>query len=1114
MRRPFRGLCLALFGLLLTSSVALAQLSTAQLSGRVADESGAVLPGVTVTATQTDTGFVRSDVTDGSGAYTLSNLPTGPYRLEASLQGFRTYVQTGIVLQVAGSPVVNVSLSVGSLEESVTVEGAAPLVDVKSAGISEVVRNEEIVQLPLNGRNAVELVMIAGAAVQTITSTQRALPGSLGVSVAGGQSFGVAYVLDGAMHNNPQDNLNMPFPFPDALQEFSVATSGLSAQNGIHSGAAVNAVTKSGTNRFSGNVFEFVRDRRFNATNPFASVGPDGKRVDDGLNRNQFGGTFGGPLVRNKLFFFGGYQATRVRQQPAANIAWVPTAQMLAGDFTTFASPACNGGRQIALRGGFVDNRVNPALFSPAALNLVKYLPKTTDPCGQVTYTLRSDSDEKQYVSRVDYQRTSNDTIFGRYMATKFDKPIPMREGDTALALYDASNNTNVLGFDALAHSLALGDTRVFGSNTVNSLRFTYNRSGVYRLAPETFEPHDIGSDVYSYQPHVGVFIVSGNGFQINNPGPSRFTMQASQVSDDLTLVRGDHQLAVGGSLAYWQFNFLSHARSGGNWNFTGQLTGLGLADLLMGRVGRLEHDGPAILPMEQWYTGLYAQDAWRVASRLTINAGVRWEPYLGQNVTNGSVYNFSRDNFKNNVKTSQYVNAPAGLIYPGDPGFPAGLSGVNKQWFNLSPRVGLAWDMSGDGRTAIRGSYGLTYDMPNGEYELINANSPPFGNRTLVEDPPGGFDHPYTQFGGDPHPILTSRNTPFIQYGAFGAVDPDINAPRSQQWNVTVEKQLGRAWQVEASYLGSYTDRLWNQVAINPGVFMGTGPCTLLGVSYPSCSTNGNLNQRRVFSQNNENPAAALLIGNLDIHENLGAQSYRGMKLSFQRRAGAGLSLSGNYTLSRCYGDPAFQTGGFPQIANGYTDPQHPEFDRGPCDQDRTHIGVLNAGMQVPRFDNTAARVVLSDWRVAGIFSARSGQPINVIAGQDRAFTGIQNQRVDQVLADPYGDRKTPEHWLNPAAFALPAPGTLGNFRRNSVRAPGYRSIDAALSRLVTFGTGRTVELRVETFNLLNTFNWGPPTLMNADRTHTNFSSGAFGRITSMGGTPRVMQFGVKYGF
>src|SRR5215467_10429022 len=275
--------------LLLTASAVWAQ-GTAQLNGTVRDESGAVLPGVTVTVTQTNTGLVRTAVTDANGAYLLTNLPTGPYRLEAALQGFRTYVQTGIVLQVAGSPVVNVSLSVGNLEESVTVEGAAPLVDVKSAGISAVVRNEEILQLPLNGRNAVELVMIAGAAVQTITSTQRALPGSLGVSVAGGQSFGVAYVLDGAMHNNPQDNLNMPFPFPDALQEFSVATSGLSAQNGVHSGAAVNAVTKSGTNRFSGNAFEFLRDHRFNAPAHFAPVGPDGKQLDDGLRRNQFGG--------------------------------------------------------------------------------------------------------------------------------------------------------------------------------------------------------------------------------------------------------------------------------------------------------------------------------------------------------------------------------------------------------------------------------------------------------------------------------------------------------------------------------------------------------------------------------------------------------------------------------------------------------------------------------------------------------------------------------------------------------------------------------------------------------------------------------------------------------
>src|SRR5437867_1338031 len=241
-----------------------------------------------------------------------------------------------------------------------------------------------------------------------------------------------------------------------------------SAQLHAVNGVGANAVTKSGTNRLVGNVFEFFRDRRCNARNPFAQKGPDGKPVDDGLQRNQFGGTLGGPIVPNRLFFFGAYQDTVVKMHPTDNIAWVPTAQMLAGDFTTFASPVCNGGRQFMLRGGFVNNQIDPAQFSPAALNLVKRLPATTDRCGEVHYSFLDDSTEHQYLGRVDFQRTPDDTIFGRYMATKYDKPIPMREGDSALSLYDAANNRNILGMDALAHSLVVGDTRVFGPSTVN----------------------------------------------------------------------------------------------------------------------------------------------------------------------------------------------------------------------------------------------------------------------------------------------------------------------------------------------------------------------------------------------------------------------------------------------------------------------------------------------------------------------------------------------------------------------------------------------------------------------------------------------------------------------
>src|SRR5258705_1089943 len=333
--------------LLLTAGAAWAQ-GTAQLSGTVRDESGGVLPGVSVTVTQTNTGLVRTTVSDGTGGYLLTNLPTGPYRLEVALQGFKTYVQTGIVLQVGGTPTVNAVLSVGTLEQSVPVEAAAPLVDVRSAGISSVVNNQQILELPLQGRQVTDLIVLAGAAVQT-GLTARGLPGGVYISVAGGLPGGVAYTLDGAEHNNPQSNAGLPMPFPDALQEFQVATSGLSADNGMKSGASVNAVTKSGTNVFHGGGFEFLRDRRFNSSDHFAAFGPDGKQRDDGLRRNQFGGTLGGPIFRDKLFFFAGYQGTFNRQTPTSQISYVLTPQMLAGDFTTIPSPACTSGRQITL---------------------------------------------------------------------------------------------------------------------------------------------------------------------------------------------------------------------------------------------------------------------------------------------------------------------------------------------------------------------------------------------------------------------------------------------------------------------------------------------------------------------------------------------------------------------------------------------------------------------------------------------------------------------------------------------------------------------------------------------------------------------------------------------
>jgi hypothetical protein len=343
-----------------------------------------------------------------------------------------------------------------------------------------------------------------------------------------------------------------------------------------------------------------------------------------------------------------------------------------------------------------------------------------------------------------------------------------------------------------------------------------------------------------------------------------------------------------------------------------------------------------------------------------------------------------------------------------------------------------------------------------------------------------------------------------FIPFGAYGATDPGIDSPRVQSWNVTVERQLGEDWGVAASYLGSYIDRMWLQIQQNPGVFLGLGPCTLGGRSFAVCSTPANLNQRRRLSLSGENPEAAALIGNLDLHTSVGTQSYRGVRLSFRRRAATGVSLNGNYTLSRCYGDNT--TGGFPQLAQGPTNPDDPSADRGYCVQDRRHLGNLTVGVETPQFDSRALAVLASGWRVSGIFNARSGSPLNITTGRDLAFNGqrFQEQRVNQVSDDVYGD--TLAAYLTRAAFAQPASGTFGNYERNSLRGPAFWTVDMALSRLIAFGATQSVELRIEAFNLLNNFNWGNP--------GTNLNAGTFGRITTNTGDMRILQFGIKYGF
>src|SRR6266545_3463304 len=584
--RSFRSVSIAVFSLLLTSGAARAQ-GTAQLDGTVRDESGGVLPGVTVTMTRTDTGLMRSAVTEANGSYVLPNLPLGPYKLEVSLQGFRTHVQNGIVLQVGGMPTINVVLAVGNLQETVSVEGAAPLVDVRTSGIREVVEQARIVELPLQGRNVTDLIMLAGSAVNTgkvLANLNR--NDGVAISIAGGLRTGVAYTLDGALNSDFYDNTNLPFPFPDALQEFSVATSGQAAASGMHSSASVNAVTKSGTNSFHGNGFEFLRDSRFNAPYYFAPAGADGKKQKDGLNRNQFGGTFGGPILKDKLFFFGAYQRTRARQLANDNVAFVPTAAMLAGDFTAAASPACNAGRQVALRAPFVNNRVSPTQYSPAALKIMNsgFIPKSDDQCGEIRYSVPLDDNNGQGVARVDFQLNANHSIFGRYLNHIEARPATLARTHNILAI------RNIFGPKSRkkAQTMAFGDTQVFGASTVNAIRATYVRTSTRSNAPadQFFDAPSLGIPIYTYVPGVMALSVT-NGFSFSGGSSVAGVVdnRAYQIQDDFSKVWGRHQMSVGVHIAYATLDSFDYANAAGNFAINGSVTGIGLADFLVGQV-------------------------------------------------------------------------------------------------------------------------------------------------------------------------------------------------------------------------------------------------------------------------------------------------------------------------------------------------------------------------------------------------------------------------------------------------------------------------------------------------------------------------------------------------
>jgi hypothetical protein len=1101
---------------LVLASIACAQaVSTAQINGTVQDASGSAVTGAAVQVTQTDTGAVRTATSGPDGSFILPSLPVGPYSLEVTKQGFATYVRTGIVLQVASNPAIPVTLTIGAVSEHVQVEANATMVETQSTGVGQVIDSRRVLDLPLVGRQVTDLVVLSGGAVNlgtTTTNNRGVYPNVSSFSVAGGLGGGNIFALDGAFHNDVYALSALPLPFPDALLEFKVETSSLPAQYGYHSGGAINAVTKSGTNEWHGGAFEFLRNYDLNARNFFANS-------RDGLKRNQFGGTLGGPIRRNKLFFFAAYQETDTRQTPSDTIAFVPTAQMLAGDFSTYASSTCQS-KPLALRNPatgqpYANNQIPASQISPVALAIARFLPPPTNVCGQTNFGIPTSSDEHFGVGKVDYQLSSAHSMFWRYLGTQYSQLNPYAVSKNVLS-------TTTPGASDLVQSMTFGDTWLFGASVVNSFRATYNRVANAKIASQFFSARDVGINIYQYTdalPKYTSLAITG-GFSIGGTtgGHSTYATVAAQLGDDVLVTRGDHQMAFGANLIVWQSNSNANTYTSGVFSITGTATGSGLADFATGQIASLTQGGPNKTYPEQWYLGLYAQDAWKLRKGLTFTYGLRWEPQfppqLGQNI----MTHFDLNGFQQGIRSKVYVNAPPGLYFPGDPLFgPNGSSSINKRWTQFAPRMGIVWDPTGSGTTSIRAGYGIFYDQNSAELFIQTGMGPPFGGKVVVNSPAGGLADPYLGFpGGNPFPFTLSTTTPFAAGGTYDTFNPNTKWPYVQQWNVGIQRQFGRDWLVSASYIGNEVTHLYGFRELNPAVFLGTQPCSLAGVSYSVCSTVANTNQRRVLSLLNPSDGAAY--GFVDVWDDGGTRSYNGLLLSMQKRLSRGFTLTANYSWSHCIGDPINT---FPNVGTNDYFAATRAGDRGDCTSsssdlagvgtDHRHIANITALGSMPVFSMKLLRIVASDWKGSATANMYSGDALTIVTGLDNALNGINSttQYANQVLPDVYGN-KTTNSWLNPGAFALPVSGTLGNMTPGTVRGPGALNFNAGLSRLFHIQEKQNLEFRAEAQNVLNRVNFGNPTV--------TLNSSTFGKIISTAsgnaGNARIVQIAMKYSF
>ena len=1072
------------------SSALLAQITTGTIVGTVTDPSGAAVPGAQVTATNTGTSLLRSVQSNGEGEYRIEFLPVGEYSVQATAPGFRKIVQKNVVLQVNQVARVDVSLTVGQSTESVEITAEPPLVNTSNVELGRTVENAEIVDLPIVNRNVYTLLDLTPGVQRNDNSIVLGYPEQRTLINGGvdGGAGSVNYYLDGGTNMTSLRNTGNILPNPDAIEEFRVQTNNYNAEYGRFASGVVNVLTKSGTNDFHGSLFEFVQNTILNANDWGNSVSDTPP-----LHRNRFGGTIGGPIVRNKTFFFASYAGLRQVTSTFLNGAVVPTALERQGDFSqsTVKPVDPTTGKP------FLNNKIPVGRQDTVAMNIINnFIPQANLAGGKWQGFVPSPYNTDEYLAKVDQNFSDKHRLTFSYFETSGANTIVsggIKGGTVNIP------NTNIpwstQQFSWRQHEANVSDTWTISNNKINQMWLTYTRNFGGRLNLPQTSLGGLGS-LFTIQgtPSLPQITVTGFftlGQSIAGPlAGSNFYA----VRDTFSYTHGRHAIKFGGELSLDKGIQQTLLNNYGVFTFNGTVSKNAVADFELGLPSALSQDAPVTGYTNSWYTAYFLQDDFRVHPRLTLNLGVRWDiqtpPTDPQN---------KESTFEPGVQSMVRPTAPVGLLFPGDPGIRRGI--VPNHWKHISPRLGIAWDPFGDGKTAIRAGAGVFFGSLSGNEWNTTSNFEPFAirltfnnnNSSTNKGAGATLTNPYKGLkGGDPFPYSGQ----FVNGGSVFGASSNFTWPYTYQMNFSIQRQLTNSLSVNTAYVGSLSHNLPFAIDLNYPTSVG--------------ATTSNVQARR----SNQS------FGQILSMQSGETASYHALQISATKRMSHHLMFTAFYIYSKTFDSVQVQNNTTQALVQNFNNMAE---DRGRADTDMRHQVVVSIIWQPDYYSggNGILRNILNGWSISPILKVHSGFPFTVSNGADANLDGNNTDRA-QLVGDPLNGScangapvGSSQCWFNNNALIRnnPTNGAPvdGSSPRNFLDQPGYKDVDLAIFRTFKIGERVNFQVRGEAMNVFNMANWNAPNATAGAGLPTPQST--VGVITSAGPT-RQLQLGMRLTF